>query len=258
MVAFYLSLNLERIFVVRSFNYIFDQLNEVGYLLDEMLPYFDPITVQQLRNCTKAVHEKKEKFCLSEMFSCELKFVTDLLKKRLAEKYFDRYKESNFFSQQKFKKENRIDWNETKYVICNFCLPTAASNFPTKKNTTYLDFITATEHVFIRKIFDMNDLKLSKLIHTQKKYHEVFRRMLQIVVLVNTNYSSESDIGNISDDCMVQFVNEMNFDNFINLYLKIENTQLKNIKWEDRRETKLYKPITFVYSSLIDLTHNKF
>ena len=109
MVAFYLSLNLERIFVVRSFNHIFDQLNEVGYLLDEMLPYFDPITVQQLRNCAKAAHEKKEKFCLNEMFSCELKFVTDLLKKWLAEKYFDRYKESNFFSQQKFKKENRMD-----------------------------------------------------------------------------------------------------------------------------------------------------
>ena len=190
------------------------------------------------------------------MFSCELKFVTDLLKKWLAEKYFDRYKESNFFSQQKFKKENRIDWNETKYVICNFCLPTAASNFLTKKNTTYLDFITATEHDFVKKIFDTNELKLSKLIHAKKKYHEVFRKMLQIVV--NTNYSSESDIGNTYDDCMVQFVNEMNFDSFINLYLEIENTQLKNIKWEDRREIKLYKPITFVYSSFIDLPRNRF
>ena len=45
VVAFYLSLNLDRIFVVRSFNHTFDQLNDVGYLLDEMLPYHNPITV---------------------------------------------------------------------------------------------------------------------------------------------------------------------------------------------------------------------
>ena len=38
VVAFHLSLNLDRIFVVRSFNHTFDQLNDVGYLLDEMLP----------------------------------------------------------------------------------------------------------------------------------------------------------------------------------------------------------------------------
>ena len=63
--------------------------------------------------------------------------------------------------------------------------------------------------------------------------------MLQIVVLLNTNYSSESDIEDISGDCIIEFVNEMNFDNFTDLYLEIENTQVKNIKWEDRRETKL-------------------
>ena len=38
VVAFHPSLNLDRIFVVRSFNHTFDQLNDVGYLLDEMFP----------------------------------------------------------------------------------------------------------------------------------------------------------------------------------------------------------------------------
>ena len=46
VVAFHPSLNLDRTFVVRSFNHNFDQLNNVGYLLDEMLPYHDPITVR--------------------------------------------------------------------------------------------------------------------------------------------------------------------------------------------------------------------
>ena len=82
--------------------------------------------------------------------------------------------------------------------------------------------------------------------------------MLQIIVLLNTNYLNESGIEDIPDDCMIEFVNGMSFDSFTNLYLKIENIQVKNLKWKDRRETKLYKLITFVYSSLIDFPDNKF
>ena len=97
----------------------------------------------------------------------------------------------------------------------------------------------ATERAFIRNVFDPDKLNLSKSIQTHEKYYETFRRMLQIVVLLNTNYSNESDIEDISDDCIIEFVNEMNFDSFTNLYLEIENTSVKNLKWEDRRETKL-------------------
>ena len=163
------------------------------------------------------------------MFSCELKFVIDLLKRWLAEKYFCCYKELDFFSKQKLKSRNPIDWNETKCVICNFRLPTGASNFPSKKITLYLDFAMATERAFIRNIFNPDNLNLSKSIQTHEKYYEAFRRMLQIVVLLNTNYSNESDIEDISDDCIIEFVNEMNFDSFTNLYLEIENTQV-NLK----------------------------
>ena len=113
------------------------------------------------------------------------------------------------------------------------------------------------ERAFIRNIFDPDKLNLSKSIQTNEKYYEAFRRMLQIVVLLNTNYSNESDIEDISDDCIIEFVNEMNFDSFTNLYLEIENTQV-NLKWEDRRETKLYKLITFSYSSLMDFPDNKY
>ena len=124
MVAIQPNLNLDILFVVRSFNHTFDQLNSVGYLLDEMLPYFDPITVRQLKDCAQAVYEKREKFSLSEIVSCELKFVIDLQKKWLAEKYFGRYKELDFFSKQKFKTKNPTDWEKTNFVICNFWLLT--------------------------------------------------------------------------------------------------------------------------------------
>ena len=50
----------------------------------------------------------------------------------------------------------------------------------------------------------------------------------------------------------------MGFDNFNNLYLKIENTQIKNLKLENRRDVKINKIITFVYGSLMDFPNNKF
>ena len=50
VVTFHPSLNIDKIFVVRSFNYTFEQLNDVGYLSSEMLPYCGPLTVRQLRN----------------------------------------------------------------------------------------------------------------------------------------------------------------------------------------------------------------
>ena len=59
------------------------------------MPFVDPITTKQLRDAYK-VFEKKEKYAVSEMFSCELKFVIDTFKKWLEEKYFSRHKELDF------------------------------------------------------------------------------------------------------------------------------------------------------------------
>ena len=46
VVAFHPDLNIEKIFVVRSFNHTFEQSNDVGYLSDEILPYFYLITAR--------------------------------------------------------------------------------------------------------------------------------------------------------------------------------------------------------------------
>ena len=80
--------------------------------------------------------------------------------------------------------------------------------------------------------------------------------MLRIVVLLNANYSKESDVEDISDDSIIEFINEYGFENFENLFLEIENTQVKNAKWEDRKDFKLNKTITLVYSSIMDFSQN--
>ena len=139
--SFHLSLNIEKISVVRSFNHTFEQLNDVSYLKVEILPFVDPITTRQLKDCAAAVFTKKQKYSLSKMFSCELKFVIGLLKKWLAEKFFNRYKELDMFTKQRFKRQNPINWESTNCAICGFRLPSAGSNFPNEKITTFLDFV---------------------------------------------------------------------------------------------------------------------
>ena len=180
MFAFHPCLNTEKIFVVRSFNYVLEKLNDFGYFSDEMFPFFDEITARQLRDCAQPVYAKKERYSLNEMFLCKRKFVINLLKKWLVEKYSRRHRELDFFSKQSFKRENRIDWERTNYAIYGFHLPTTASNFPSKEISTYLFFVIAKEHAFIRSIFEYDKLKLSKSIETHEKYHEAFRKMLQI------------------------------------------------------------------------------
>ena len=68
VVGFHPLLNIEKIPVVRCFNYTFEQLNEVSYLSDEMLPYMDPITTRQLRNCAATVLNKKENIISLQRF----------------------------------------------------------------------------------------------------------------------------------------------------------------------------------------------
>ena len=86
IVAFHPSLNLERITVLRSFNDSFEQLNDISYLTDEMIRYFDPITAKQLQGCANDVYGENNYFSLMKMFNCELKFVIDICRKWTAER----------------------------------------------------------------------------------------------------------------------------------------------------------------------------
>lgn len=73
--------------------------------------------------------------------------------------------------------------------------------------------------------------------------------------LTNTKYSKETDIEDISDDCIGQFVLDNGLNSFENLYLEHWN---KNIHKEKRRNIALYKLITFAYSCVMKFPENKF
>ena len=84
------------------------------------------------------------------------------------------------------------------------------------------------------------------------------KKMLRIAVSLNTSYSKQSNVEIISDDFIIEFINEYGFESFEDLFSETENSQVKNAKWEDRKDCKLNKMITYVYSSIMDFPQNKF
>ena len=80
--------------------------------------------------------------------------------------------------------------------------------------------------------------------------------MLRIVVLLNDNYSKDTEMGDISDDYIAEFIDEYEFESFEDVYLNIENTKCKNVKWEIRKDFRLNKIITFVYLTIMDFPDN--
>ena len=63
--------------------------------------------------------------------------------------------------------------------------------------------------------------------------------MLQIIDLLNISYSNESDIEDILDNCITEFINEISIESFSDLILAIENIEVKNIAWENRKDMNL-------------------
>ena len=65
-------------------------------------------------------------------------------------------------------------------------------------------------------------------------------------------------MGDISDDCIAEFIDEYEIESFEDLYLEIKNTKVKNANWENRKDFRLNKIITFVYSTIMDFPDKKF
>ena len=141
VVVFHPCINLDGITVLRSFNDSFEQLNDISYLPDEMIRYFDPITAKQLQARADDVLKKKNYFSLMEMFNCELKFVIDICKKWMAEKFTRKNVTLGMRIKQEYKIKNPVYFSSTKCVICNFNIVLATTNGRFSQDMTCFDFV---------------------------------------------------------------------------------------------------------------------
>ena len=107
-----------------------------------------------------------------------------------------------------------IDWDETNYVICEFCLPTVALNFPNQKILTYLDFVIAKKHAFIRNILTMTDLNNQNLLNRTK---DIIKHSEKCYKFSFGKFGNR--IEDILDDCLAEFVKEMSIESFSDNYV---------------------------------------
>ena len=147
---------------------------------------------------------------------------------------------------------------ETKCVTCNFDIGVGASNGSHSKEMTYLDFVIKKGHTFIRDVFDPEELSKSVEIKTFESYFENFKLFLQILTLLDSSYSSESDIDDVSDECVVNFVDENDTESFNELHLEMANTQVKNVSSLKKTKTGQFKLISYVYTRAMKFITEKF
>ena len=97
-----------------------------------------------------------------------------------------------------------------------------ASNGPNPEEMTYVDFVVKKKmHLLGTSLTQKNFMA------ALDSYFESLKLFLQVLTLLDSSYSSESDIEEISDDCIVNFVEENAIESFPDLYLDVANAQVK-------------------------------
>ena len=80
---------------------------------------------------------------------------------------------------------------------------------------------------------------MSEPISTIENYHVAFKKVaFKVSSLLNASYSPKSDMGDIMDHCIIEFLEETNFTDFSEVYLEISNIKIQNIRWDNRKDKK--------------------
>ena len=226
--AFHPKLKMKRIIVERIFGHSFQKLTTIDYLTTEQLKYKDVITLKQLRDCALAVSRRKKCNAIAEMFSTELKFVSDCLLKW----FYSKNKKNELSIQEKrdYEIENPTDWENGKCKICTFPLNANPSDSVKNNEMSYGDFIIQKEHKFLRNIFSKEDLEKSDAIKNLESFHEHFSKYLRIVVFAEKCLTSLKEFS----ECYYEELNEFLLENceecndFTDLKDKISETEVKS------------------------------
>ena len=118
-------------------------------------------------------------------------------------------------------------WENWKCCISNFDRSLGRANGPQSEKMTYLDFVVKKEHSFIRIISERKDLSACPEICTLESYFENFKKFIQVPFLLKNNYSPQSDVEFIPDECIEEILRDNEIEDFQNLYIEISNVRIK-------------------------------
>ena len=79
VVSFNKSLNFDKMVIYRSYQKTADEVYDISHFRQEHVPFFDQVTLRQLKDAASAVAFKEKFTSLAEMFYIELKFTIDAL-----------------------------------------------------------------------------------------------------------------------------------------------------------------------------------
>ena len=79
--TFHPKLKLPKIAVFRSFQQNYDEITSLDHLFQEQIPYFNQVTMSQMKDAAKRVLYKENTVALAELFPLELRFTIDTLVK---------------------------------------------------------------------------------------------------------------------------------------------------------------------------------
>ena len=142
IVSFNKSLNFDKMVIYRSYQQTAVELYDISHF-KQHVPFFDQITLRQLKDAASAVAFKEKCTPLAEMFFIELKFTIDALKLWFNKIIKPRLFELECSQKDHFKKENH-NTNTTLCSICDFPINPHADN-------SWLDHVAKSEHLFVKK-----------------------------------------------------------------------------------------------------------
>ena len=100
--AFQPSLNLEKIVIFRSLQQNFEKMMCLNHFSQEHIPFFDQVTMRQVKDPALSVLSGEKTTSLSEFFALELKFTIDTFVKWFNAKFKQKFLELSDFQKQAF------------------------------------------------------------------------------------------------------------------------------------------------------------
>ena len=193
-----------------------------------------------------------------EMFDCELKFVIEICKKWMTEKFMRKKCHLDMRSKQEYKKKNPADFSSTKCVICNFNIALATTNGPFFQDMTYSDFVVKKEHHFLRNILDPDELKLSKNIRNIEVYFAAFEKFIKIIAVLANRYRADNDIAFIEEDFLAESLANSEITSFRELFFEIWQTDVEIVRTFKKTKLEQIKMISFAYMRIMDFPGDYF
>ena len=154
-----------------AFNQNFEEITSLDHFSREHVPFFDQVTIAQMKDAATKVFNIEKTTPLSELFTIELKFTIETLVKLFNSIIKRKFIQLNDFQKQAFLEKNRLNLSETICCISGFILSISSREGPeqTLNLTTRIEFIAQQEYRFMKNnysqeyIENTDNLKLVKI-----------------------------------------------------------------------------------------------